>query len=249
MIAFSLCLLLGGAQSLCAQTIWSPCGCGDQPECNGCQAAGSGWGHWGHGACGCGTAGCGGVGCGAAGHWRDPNYFTEWQLRPFGVYNEHILGLQRRNGVAAQMVFYSYDFAQNSADGSWRMSAIGAKDAQKIGRMWPVAQGTILVEPTGDAQWDAARRQAAYDALVANGVSCSIDDVVVGSSHIQGLVPLDPEIIYYQRQQPSPYMRGFAGSMSVGSSSVGDGSADSGGFGSNAGTGTNWGNSGTGNQN
>lgn len=208
-ILATICFLLIGAQSASAQVIWSPCGCGDQcgsgcSSCSSCQSS-----HCGHNGCFMRFL-----------TQHDPDYFQSSEVRPFGSYNEHIMEVQRRNGIVAQFVFQNFDFSFSDSTGFWAISETGTQNVQKIARLWPTAPGKILVEATGRADWDNARRELAFQALVAQGLSCASDDVVIGHSHILGLVPTEPESIYGRRQQLSPFVQGYVPSASVGSGST-----------------------------
>ena len=206
-VMLSLCFALLGTQPIWAQTIWSPCGCDDQcsSACSGCQAT----------TCGHGT-GCL-MDCLTK---HDPEYFQPWNARPFGSFNEHVMQTQRRNGIVAQFVFHQHDFTFNETDGFWGLSDSGVLNAEKLARLWQNAPAKILVEPSGRVDWDNARHQLAVQALVSNGLSVSNDDVVIGHSHILGLVPTEPESIYNRRQQLSPFVQGNVSSGSVGSGST-----------------------------
>ena len=205
-IMFSICFVLVGGQALSGQSLWSPYGCSNQCNsgCSGCQTN-----NCGHQSCfmGCLTK-------------HDPDYFESYDVRPFGSYNDHIIQTQRHHGIVAQFVFHHYDFSFNESDGIWGLSQTGMQNAQKLARRLATTPAKVLVEPTGRLDWDNTRRQLAWQALMSNGVNCSSDDVVLGYSHILGLVPTEPETIYNRRQQPSPYVQGYDSSGSVGSGSL-----------------------------
>jgi hypothetical protein len=135
---------------------------------------------------------------------------------------------QRRNGLLAQLVFQQYDFAYDSMTQAWSLSQAGAQDARKIARLWSMAPGKVLVEPTGEQAWDSARRELALQALNANGANCSVDDVQVGTSPILGLVPDDPATHFNSRQLPAVLIPGYAPALNTGGDAGFSGSATSG---------------------
>jgi hypothetical protein len=152
---------------------------------------------------------------------HDPAYFQPCETRPFGSFNEHIMSVQRRNGIVAQFVFYDFHYRLDEATGFWSLSNAGMQNAGKIAQLWPNAPAKIMVEPSGRPDWDNMRRDLALQALASAGLNCTGDDVVIGSSHILGLVPNEPEKILDRRQQPSPYIQGTSSSStSVGSRSM-----------------------------
>lgn len=213
-ILFALLLTLASGPTLLAQSLWNPCGCPAQCGANG--------------ACGSQAAcasdcdihpGCGrGFGCCANLH--DPAYFQPWNPRPFGLYNEQINAAQRHSGMKAQFAFYHIHFALDEGTGTWSLSQTGYQNAQKLARMWSEYPMQVIVEPTGRADWDGSRRELALQAMASYGVTVTPDMFVTGSSHILGLVPADPETIYYRRQELSPFMQGYIPSSSVGAPSV-----------------------------
>jgi len=209
--------------SLYAQSLWSPCGC--PADCNGNQ-----------GQCCQSAYQCGpGNGChaGLCAEWHDPAYFQPWNNRPFGLYNERIYEIQKHNGIKAQFVFHQFHFTLNPADGSWSLTQAGQQNAQKLARLWAMYPTQIIVEPSGQADWDVARRELALQAMTTCGVSVTADAFVTGTSHILGLVPREPETIFERRQSLSPYMQGvMSGGGSVDSSGTGSSSVDAGSTGS-----------------
>ena len=216
-ILFSLCFVLVGGQALSAQTLWSPYGCSNQ--CNS-------------GCAGCQTNNCGHQSCFMECLTKhDPDYFESYDLRPFGSYNDHIMQTQRHHGIVAQFVFHHFDFSFNEANGTWGLSQTGSQNAQKLARLWAATPAKVLVEPTGRGDWDNTRREIAWQALVANGINCNSSDVVLGNSHILGLVPTEPETIYNRRQQPSPFNRAYSPSTSFGSGAITSGASSTGGAG------------------
>ncbi len=207
----SLLFTLVTGPSLLAQSLWSPCGCPGQGQCgtdqtSSCQSQANCNGGYG--------------GCGCCQNLYDPAYFQPWNNRPFGLYNERIIETQRLRGAKAQFVFHQFDFSLDEATGAWTLTQTGQRTAQKLARLWSQYPSQILVEPSGSAEWDSTRRDLALQAMVSNGVNVTSEAFVTGTSHILGLVPNDPEIIFGRRQQLSPYMRGSVSVPSVGSAGM-----------------------------
>jgi hypothetical protein len=229
----TLFFTLVGGPSLMAQSLWSPCGCPGQcgaDQTSACQSQANCQG------------GCGG--CGGCLNLYDPAYFQPWNNRPFGLYNERIYDAQRNRGIRAQFVFQQVDFSMDEASGTWHLTQTGQRTAQKLARLWTIYPSQILVEPSGSAEGDSARRDLALQAMVSQGVTVTSEAFVTGSSHILGLVPHEPESIFARRQQLSPYMQGSVAVPSVGSAgmsspSLGGSDSSGSGAGSSSGSGSN----------
>ena len=208
-ILLPLMLALIAVSAATAQTtLWSPCGCPEQGCAGQCQSCNTG---------GCSNSGqpcCLGLGTCCA-DLKDPAYFQPWTPRPFGSFNDQIMNLQRSKGISAQQVFYQFDFEWNEATGYWTLSKRGVNDARKIAQLWSLVPSRVLVEPSGRDDWDGVRRNLALQALMANGVSCTENDVVVGTSPVLGLVPNEPGSIFDRRNSLSPYMQGYLPSSSI----------------------------------
>lgn len=206
-LLYSLVLTVFAGPSLFAQSLWSPCGCdGRCGSCatNDCQT--------------CGYQGC----C-----WRpcDPAYFQPWNCRPFGQYNEHMYQAQRQSGLKSQFAFYDFHFALDETNGTWKLNQSGLQNAQTLSRLWAECPSQIIVEPIGRSDWDDARRELILQAMANNGVPLTGDAVVLGRSHVLGLVPSEPETIYWRRQELSPFMQGYSPTSSVGAGGANSSSA------------------------
>ena len=124
-------------------------------------------------------------------HWGYPEEFGE---KPLGY---HVYASGRTmvaNGEAARMVLFEYDFEENSE----RLSPRGMLQLSRISYMLPRNFFPLVIQasPHGNANLDAARRQAVLDALAQGNFPVPEERVVVNRPPTYGIDGVDANIFY-----------------------------------------------------
>lgn len=108
-------------------------------------------------------------------YWGYPELFCE---RPHGAYLRSHLDAQIAKGIAGQMILYRYDFYDVGLPQASALKPVGHRTISKIVELATISPTPIMIETSGDAGLDAARRATVIQAF--NQMSFPIaDDQVV----------------------------------------------------------------------
>ena len=116
----------------------------------------------------------------------------EFERPPLGAMVYAVNREQVRNGEAAAMVLYQYDFEA----GTPRLNVRGQNKLATIAARLPIAFDPVIVEQTGDVALDNARRSAVFDSLAVGPFTIPIERVVVSQPIARGLRGEDAMLIH-----------------------------------------------------
>jgi hypothetical protein len=118
-------------------------------------------------------------------YWGYPEEFCE---RPFGSWMRAQMSAHIREGAAAQMALYRYDFADPTThDRPEMLTARGMIQLRKICCLLNQGGQVIAIEPSGDPDLDQARRQQVFQQLALLNCPVSDGQIVTGRTQAGGL--------------------------------------------------------------
>jgi len=118
-------------------------------------------------------------------HWGYADLFEE---PAFGASVRATWKTQVCRGLAAQMVLYRYDFCPASAPDCAQLNTHGRRRFQEISSMMRCCGfSCVLIETSGDANMDAARRNHVLKLFAETGFPVPEEWVVVGTANAPGL--------------------------------------------------------------
>ncbi len=166
-------------------TTWS--GCQSQCHASTCQESAS---------CGstCHGSSCtfgGSLLCGKLATCPPPSF-----AQPFAASVQNAVNHQVQNGVAAQLVFYDYDFYLNPATYTWELSNLGIQHFEKIVRLMQCSGCPVIVQTTNNVSSDDLRQQIIIERMLSRGVAISPDRVVIGRPRVPGISGAEAQLIY-----------------------------------------------------
>ena len=145
---------------------------------------------------------------------------------PFGACTTAACKTQIRNGVAARLVLYQYDFCEPEACDGYKLSAKGYERLEDIARMFPAGNlQPIVIETTPEnPKLDAARREHVWKALLQMNAAVPDHLVVVGHPRMPALNGQEALILHanlLKQTQSGGLLQGTAGGGASGGASGG----------------------------
>jgi hypothetical protein len=125
-------------------------------------------------------------------YWGYPEEFDE---RPFGTYVRAAMDAHIQNGIAAQLALYRFDFQDVTTAYPGTLTPRGELQLRKIAQKLAFFPFPVLIESTGYADIDAARRLYVYESLVGLSVVISEDQVVTGVPSVSGINGVEAYLI------------------------------------------------------
>jgi hypothetical protein len=123
-----------------------------------------------------------------------PGWHDCYYAEPFGVCVRSNLGAQVTNGLVGQSILYRYDFYDGMADVDGvrndpsHLNPHGIQQLRRIASWWGLLpRPEIVVQPSGNARLDQARRQAVAQRMSdLTGGAVPLSAVVVDVPDVRG---------------------------------------------------------------